>query len=358
MLKRLPGKWWSFIVSPFKKRPGKWRFIAFVGLFIVLIFWVLVSLVFYPIQDPTLLGGFRGNTISGIIVGFMFLFLALYLGAGIETIQKETHELVRRIDEIQQRTHELVSRQSDDEEDRKKIRAFENFLSSESYHDAIFPDLKTELHGLGLNYRIIPVRDANGPRRHVTEMEIFYVVRVDSVSYRDQLGPEELLEYDAAPIRTGEFYFCRFYNHSWHMGLTTMGVGWQPFYLGGKVGPVEHGIKANDFANASVNPPNSQLLSTLLLNADGRLKPEYEGGGCSKVEIFKSEREIFIRINDSPPKSFYMKHDLYDRPKGPVVDNLEGYFPGPARARFMERILAEIKRLGEQLPKKIVDDDG
>ncbi len=162
----------------------------------------------------------------------------------------------------------------------------------------------------------------------------------------------------AAPIRTGEFYFCRFYNHSWHMGLTTMGVGWQPFYLGGKVGPVEHGIKANDFANASVNPANSQLLSTLLLNADGRLKPEYEGGGCSKVEIFKSEREIFIRINDSPPKSFYMKHDLYDRPKGPVVDNLEGYFPGPARARFMETILAEIKRLGEQSPKKIVDDDG
>jgi hypothetical protein len=330
-------------MSVMKQAARRWWLVAFVVFLAAQILWLFYSQRFYPTQDPSWLTGFRGNTISGIIAGFMFLFLTLFLSAGIEAIQRETNLLIRR--------------QTDEEEDTQKIQQFKQFLRTESYHDVCFPQIKTPQYGLGLQYTIEPVREADGtPRQLRTEMEVFDIVKVRSIANRNVLTVEERREYEAAPIYTGEYYFCRYYNRAWHMGKMNTLVNWHEFYLSSKVGPVVHGFSANYFVGADARPPKSRLLGKFIVKDDGT-QLEGEGGG-NLVEIFKTEDgEVFLQINRSPPKSLYIEEDLYGQAKGPVIENLEGYFPGPARVRLIEMVLRELRELGEHLRTKISSED-
>jgi len=326
-----------------KQPPRRYWLFAFAVVLAAQILWLPLSMCIYPNQDPPLLTGFRGNTISGIIVGFMFLLLALFLSAGIEAIQRETNDLIRR--------------RAEEEEDAKKIRQFKNFLLGESYHNVRFPKLTTPQFRLGLEYTIEPVRGPDRkPRQLATEMEVFEIVKVRSIAHREVLSPEERREYEAAPIHTGEYYFCRFYNRAWHMGRTNMLKNWHEFYLSGKVGPVQSGFSANHFLGTDTPPPKSKQLGRLVVKDDGMLLEGFGGGNL--VEIFKTDTgEVLLQINNSPPKKLYIEEDPYGQVKGPVIENCEGYFPGPARERLIHLVMDEMTKLGEGVPKQISCED-
>jgi len=224
-------------------RENKWVWLGFfAALLAVQAAWVMFSYRFCP-DDPVLLTGFRGNMISGIVGGFMFLFLAFFLGSGIERIQTETHALT-------------VQRAAQDK-DRQKIGDFKAFEASQTYHGALFPDLTGKLNDQGFEYIIEPVRDSTGaPLRRVTEMDDDYLVRIRSISYPSQRGEDNLREYEKCPIRIGDHYFCRFFNGDWHMNRESAGGEWHRFLLSGKVGPVEYGMTANEFVTRAMKARN------------------------------------------------------------------------------------------------------
>jgi hypothetical protein len=249
-----------------------------------------------PDKDPALLSGFRGNVISGLFGGVLFLLFGFYLNHELEKLQIETHTLT-------------VERAIRDEEQRK-IERFMAFLRTEQYHDVRFPNLKTPTEPLGLVYTVEPVRDENGePKRHVSEMDVSYVVKVRCVAQEEERTSENLADYDNAAIHTGEFCFCRFYNGEWHMGRDVLGfTEWHSFYLSGKVGPIQHGMSANDFVGASAPPENAERVCRFLVKDDGTRMSG--SGGATPVEIFRTKGgELLIQFYGAPPKYLRRERD-------------------------------------------------
>lgn len=291
------------------------------------------TLIFVPLQDPVLITGFRGSVISGIFGGMMFLFLGLYLNEEIERLIQETHDLI-------------AAREARDANQRK-VEQLLRFLRNEQYHDARFPDLKTSADPAGLDYTIEPVRDAAGrPRRMVTEMDEAYVVRVRGPAHREVRDPESLAEYENAPIRTKEYYFCRFYNSDWHMGQDSIGWKWHRFYLSGKVGPVEHGISANEFIGITAERPEGLRLLFALLHDPQEGTVLTGSGGGNPVEVFAAENgTLLAQFYDSPLKPLRVERDAAGRAHIAIEDS-EGHFPGPARANFMRVLMEELRKAG------------
>jgi len=289
-------------------------------------------------QDPALVNGFRGNVISGLMAGLLFLFLGFALNEDLENLQKETHNL-------QQETHALTKQRAEREQRQRKIDEFMNFLQSERYHDVRFPELTTSTEPLGLDYTIEPVRDAAGkPKCRVTEMEVAYVVSVRSPSYPELREPENLADYENAPIHTREFYFCRFYDDAWHMGQEFIPWrNWFRFYLSGKVGPVEHGMSANEFMGVTGEPEGAERYCRLVLKKDGTLMKG--SGGAYLVEVLRAkDGAFFIQFHEAPPKRLHREKDETGEERL-VIDNMDGYFPGPARANFMRVLADELRRV-------------
>jgi hypothetical protein len=105
-----------------------------------------------------------------------------------------------------------------------------------------------------------------------------WVVEVVGPSHESIRDAESLKEYAFSPIRDGEFYYCEFYNGTWHLDD---GTGFKScvFYLSGKVGPVEHHESANDYVErhfASERPAMSRVFE-VALDLNGK---KLKGGGC------------------------------------------------------------------------------
>jgi hypothetical protein len=136
-------------------------------------------------------------------------------------------------------------------DNERRMRAFDEFMKKESYHDIRFPELNPNPESLGLEYTIAPVRDPNTgePCKHELEMDSLYVVKVlEPVQWRF-LKPERRKEYEGSPIEVGRQYFCAFYNDSWHLGDSDIHQPYR-FYLSGKVGPAFWGTTADEFVAA------------------------------------------------------------------------------------------------------------
>lgn len=269
---------------------------------------------YFPAHEPQLLSGFSGNLVSGLLGGLLFLFFGLFQNDRLEKLQAETHRLT-------------LERDARDEAHRKHDR-FIAFLREEGWHDICLPNLATERQSLGLHYTIEPVRDESGePRCRVSEMITEYVVRVRGPAHEAVLPPEVLQEYQDAPIHSGEYYFCRFFNGQWHMGQEAFGEN-HPFYLSGKVGPVEYGTTANSLVGASEAPSTAKRLCRFAVDENGELMRG--SGGATPVEILQEENGgLLLHIYGAPPKRLRIKSggagvsDIR-------IDNFEGYFPGPA----------------------------
>jgi hypothetical protein len=203
-----------------------------------------VGLYFIDLRGP-LFDGFGGNLTAGIIGGFQFLFLALYLDAN-------TEEKIDHIKKLVEKSEKLVSKREEILEVERDIHQFEHFLKYENWHNVRFPDVKDN-DGHGLEYTIRPVRDGqtNEPIQLKKEMGDYYLIQVIGPASEAFLSSELLDVYEKSPIRDQEYYFCAYINRSWSMG--SRDVFEFPFYLSSKMGEVEESIAANKFMEKYVS---------------------------------------------------------------------------------------------------------
>ena len=298
-----------------------------------------------PTWIKPLVDGFGGNLTSGIVGSFLFLFLALYLDA-------QTEEKIDHIRKVAAKSEELISKRESLLESERLILQFEQFMKKESYHDVRLPDLKPTSESLGLEYTIMPVRDpkTGEPVKRETEMDTMYVVKVKGPAHWEVLDAKARKEYENSPIRDDEFYFCRFFNDSWHMSTESVMLP-QPhrFYLSGKVGPVQFGQSANEFMESFTESPFKDMkkLATLLLVEDGT---ELVGpGGCTPHEIYQDAAGgLFLRAWRSLPKKMYYTNppNTYDNTGWFfVIEGIRGYAHGQKLENMQNAILKKLTEL-------------
>lgn len=263
-----------------------------------------------------LIQGFGGNITAGIIQGLLFVFLALYLDAQTEEKICQIHAATTRSEEILKEREELLEKE-------RTIDRFESFLREESCHNVTFPSLKTEANPLGLTYTIVPCRDQNGmPLQHVTEMVKLSVIKLRGPAHWNVLSDIEKQDYLSTPFKEGEYYFCRYFNSSWHMMCGTGMDKAYPFYLSSKLGQIEYGESANNFMRQfNSELENKDVIKTFyLLPSCKRYSPPAEESVC-KHTIYKDRTsgKLFWQIDDSVLKSLNFSNDNVE------IDNIKGY---------------------------------
>jgi hypothetical protein len=294
-----------------------------------------------------LVDGYGGNLSSEIVGGLLFLLLALFLDA-------QTEEKIDNIRDVTSKSEALLSERERLLRNERTIRQFEEFLRRESYHDVRLTDLSPKP---GLEYTIIPVRDpvTGEPRRRETEMDTKYLVKVQGPAHWEVMDAEERKKYETSPIRNGEYYFCHFFNDSWHLGSDSVLPEPHRFYLSGKVGPGEWGESANAFMRTFDDPfKNLEKVAHLLLALDGTTM-KGRAGGCDQYDIYRdSEGGLFLRIHDSPPKKLY-----YTNPPNSFDDNgwflviadVMGHASGQKLANIKQAIQEKLAALDLAPPK-------
>jgi hypothetical protein len=265
-------------------------------------YWLTANIGCLPGWLRPVLEGFGGNITAGVVGSFLFLLLTVHL-------DKRTTRQIDRIHQAASKSEEILSRRQRILRNQEHMQQFDDFLRRHSYYDVRFPDLKSAPELLGLQYTIEPIRDpkTNQPLKHETEMEVKYVIRVQGPDHWQFMKKVEQEAYEGSPIREGEYYFCQFFNDSWHMAPDSVGAEAHCFYLSGKVGPSERGTSANAFVARTVDPPVNSMVKVahLFLRTEDGTVLEGEGG-CDQYDIYKDKSGTpFLSINDSPPKKIY-----------------------------------------------------
>ncbi|MGB8931730.1 MAG: hypothetical protein WCC48_10835 [Anaeromyxobacteraceae bacterium] len=284
--------------------------LAFFAAFVVVLTAIFV-LAKFPNSHPwfrPLVDGYGGNLTAELVGGLLFLLLAFYLDA-------QTEANIAHIREVTQRSEEILAERERLLQQEKTIRQFEEFLRRESYHNVRFPELGPPP---GLEYIVEPVRDSGTgePRKYETEMATSYVVKIRGPAHWEVLSEAKRKPFEESPIRWGEYYFCQFFNDSWHMATSSLVFDGHPFYMSGKSGPVEYGESANSFVSSFDDSYRGlEKVAHLVLDLDGL--PMTGSGGCETYDIFtNAEGELFLQAHDSPPKRVFLTNS-----RGSVDDN-------------------------------------
>lgn len=262
---------------------------------------------------------------------------------------------VEKLRSTTQQTLALIEKWQNDLRLREEVRRFEKFMANESHHDIRLPELATDKRRLGLEYTIRPVRDGQGVALHDKgEMRSRWVVEVVGPAQESVMKAEDLEEYESSPIRDGEYYYCEFYNDSWHLGDGGLSNAYS-FYLSGKVGPVEHLEDANDFVDRRRGTQDDELkkLFQMVLDLEGRRLRD-AGGGNLFVVLTDPAEQLFLRINNSPPKRMYhtTTPDTRDGPNWRFeIEKLRGHGRKHVRTNIRESIREELQRRGIPIPK-------
>lgn len=332
-----------------KSKPWLWVFVIAMVLYVL---WAVYLAYVPPSQESVLyplLNGFPGNLIGEIFGGFLFLFLALH-------IDKETEEKIDKIVSLTDKSESLISNRERILENERAIERFEHFLKFESYHNIKFPDLQPDPESIGLEYTIIPVRDpkTGEPIKKSGEIWSSYIVQIHVPSYFKRLNSKKADKYNTSPIQENEYYFCRFFDGSWHMSIDEYGSERFKFYLSGKVGPVEEIVTANQYMNERIDfIQGREKIATLRLLEDGIELSDC--GGFTPYNIYKDDKgNFFLQIWDSPLKAMY-----YTNPPGTYADkdwelfieDIQGRAFGQKLANIKNVILKEIQKRGLELKK-------
>ena len=285
-----------------------------------------------------LTGGFNGNLTSGVLVSILFLLIALHTDA-------QTESKIERI-------RNIVETEDYRRENDRKIAEFERFLKEDPYYDVRFPNLTPGTQTLGLCYKIEPVRDQNGkPVKRMMPFDSYYVVRVVGPAHEEVMSEDTLLDYEMSSICDDEYYYCRFFNGDWHMGMTDGMM--HRFYLSGWVSPVMHGQTANDFMKASALPEGFQVFQRFYVLISGE---EQTGtGGCDQWELVKdSSGHPYVRSYDSRPKRVYKTTEeitFNSKTYFTVIENIRGHFGGDALQNFERLVEKKCAEHGVTIPQ-------
>lgn len=331
------------------------------GFFFVALILEAVLLVYFVYSPPTqvswfypIINGFNGNLTASILSGVLFLFIALHVDA-------MTKVQIDRIEKVTTRSEEVLAERERALNNERAVSQFEEFMKKKSYYDVRFPDLKPEgSDSLGLQYRIIPKRDSKtgGPFKKETETETSFVVKVIGPAYYKHMEPEDRKRYEASPICDNEYYFCQFYNDSWHMGRESVGRDWFKFYLSGIVGPVQWGQSANEFMSSFEDPiGDREKVATLHLKEDGTELVEVgKVESCTSYEIYRDKDcNLFLRVWKSLLKPMYYTNppETYDDTGWFfVIEDMRGNAHGQKLKNVKRAVLTKLQELKLE-PKKI-----
>ncbi|MFE8601215.1 hypothetical protein [Archangium violaceum] len=207
---------------------------------------------------------------------------------------------------------------------------------------------------LGLHYAIRPVRDSQGqPLRDVGEMRSRWVIEVIGPAHENILSDKKLKKYEVTPIRDGEYYYCEFYNGSWHMSDGGIGKAYA-FYLSGRVGQAEWLQNANDFVERHHKPDVGHThLFDVFLNLQGKQYPRDDGLNKYSVAMDKEGR-LFLRINNSPPKQMYMINPANERDDSSwcfLIEKLRGHGDREVLSNIRESLQKELQQQGITIPR-------
>ncbi|GEN11697.1 hypothetical protein MFU01_67340 [Myxococcus fulvus] len=262
---------------------------------------------------------------------------------------------VEKLRSATHRTLELIEAWQDDVEAKSRIRRFEEFMAHESHYDVRFPELGAGAGRLGLEYTIRPVRDAQGvPLQTSGEMRGRWLVYVVGPAQEHVRSDVDLARYDDSPIRDGEYYYCEFYNGSWHMSDGGM-VKSYSFYMSGRVGAAEWLERANEFAERSLSVGGAvfEEVCRLLLDLEGN--PVRSGGGYSFLVVKDASNGLFLRVGDSPPKAIYLMNSagsLAEEQWDLEIEKFRGYGGSVVQRRIKKAIHEDLQRRGVSVPKR------
>lgn len=259
---------------------------------------------------------------------------------------------VERLRSATQQTLSLIENWQHDLAQREAVRRFEDFMAHESHHDIRFPELKSESNPLGLEYTIQPVLDATGsPLSNKNEMTNRWVIKIAGPAQEDVISPEDLKEYENSPIHDNEYYYCEFYNGSWHLSSD----GWtsHSFYLSGKVGQVEHMESANSFVKRHRPQEAGHLVEVfhVVLSTQG-VRGQKSGNLFSVLK--NNSDKYYLCINDSPPKPIYLTNptDTYGNDDWYLeIEHLRGHGDPGVQKNIRDSIRNELEQRGINLPR-------
>ncbi len=321
-------------------------FLFILGVVATLLISFFVDFEVTPFKNYPLFRGFGGNLTSGVIGGILFLFLALFLDA-------QTEEKIDHIKDVTTKSEKIISEREQKIQEERDILHFDNFMKNESYHNITLPDLN------GISYAIKPVRDAQTrePIMRTSEMGSSYIILVEHPAYLTVMSPVDLLEYDSSPIKDNCYYFCQFYNGSWHLSESNIGDRGYKFYLSSKGGHIEYGHAANEFMANRIDPFAGMLRKeSFVLREDSGLILTETGVGGVPAELYQDQHgKVFLKISTSLPKEIYFTN--YQEEYGDtfpifVIDDMRGYASG-VKLENIKRFIAERCQALSLSPRKI-----
>ncbi len=307
----------------FKKMP--WTIFA---LLIFSFYGVLTwSVLAYPQPDTSLLGklmkDFQGNLTAGWIANICFLLLAIKL-------DQATSSKIDRIQILAEKNEDILKQRESILTEERKRSEFEKFMRIENYHNALFPKICSPNHPFGLEYTIRPIRDSSStPKSKSTEMSSYYLIEILKPADEEVLKEDQFYEYETSPIKEQCYYYCNFFNGSWHMSEDGV-LNWHEFYLSSKVGPSEFVISANEFMGLGIEPENMEMIATLFLTEDGAEYSRKNRAAVDKYTIYKGPNEsLYLKINHSALKPFYLRNSQENPNNWDLhVDYIRGYASG------------------------------
>lgn len=328
-----------------------WSFILSLPAVLALGYWVTDNRASSPNWVQPFIEGVGGNVAAGIVGSLLFLLLTFYLDA-------RSGEQINRIVEATSASQEILRRRERQVENERTILRFEEFLRKETYHNVRFPEIKPSPDSLGPEYVIEPVRDekTGQPRKYETEIETLWVVKVVEPAYWNVLTPEQRAEYDSSPIREGNYYFCQFFNDSWHMSRGTVVDEPLRFHLSGKVGPGTWGENANAFM-ARFEDPFKDLKKLTRLIVDYRDGTPMKGsGGADVYDIYQNDKgSLFVGVGDSPPKRLYFTNTTrsYDASEWGelMIEGIRGHASGKKLENITKAIIERLGQLKIDIPR-------
>jgi hypothetical protein len=312
-----------------------------VGLVVLL----YVSLLCLPdcAYRATVFNNFKGNLLSGGITSLVFLLIAVYLNKGMERTVAAINDSVSEMRTIQTDW----KRERDAEWD---IKHFDEFMEKEDHYEI-------RLTGTKFIYRIQPVREHGKPKVLGEGKRGLYVVKVVGPAHANVMSKEQLDEYKHSGIKTGEFYFCKFMNWSWHMNLMAGGGDWKPFYMSGRSYGFGVIPSANDFVGAQDAFKGMEEVMNLNFTVDGEdaeeaIKTRFEVN-VYEFGLWKDkDGQTWLRTRNAPPKKVYYTNSQSDETHWHlVIENFDNYLGEDKTRKFIDMLKRKAGEKQIEIPK-------
>lgn len=273
-----------------------------------------------------------GGLLTGLYTGYIFLIIASLF----------QHSNNRKLDNL----HKDLERMKNE----RKYQRMIDFVKNGDQYDVLLEN-HYDSEGQHLYYNIIPARDSKGvPLYDYDGIENVYIVRVDSISYKDELEEKLNLDYLQSPISPGEYYFVKFINNKW--GFQAEDFEHVPFLWAGKSTGCRNVPSANKIASTNME---LDTCTTFIYDIESG---NISNSGCMATVSRSKTGDLYVfPRRDSAPKKIFVtfKDGDYSKEHSFIkIENIYGYFHSlEALENFKSVIKTKLKE--EQIPLPVLD---